>query len=42
MERIDAHVHVFAKVSAEFPRAVTELMPEEREAPVEPRPISRR
>ncbi|MBM3265423.1 MAG: amidohydrolase [candidate division Zixibacteria bacterium] len=32
--RIDAHGHVFAKVSAEFPRQVNEVMPAEHEAPV--------
>lgn len=33
--RIDAHLHVFARPSAEFPRAITPSMPAEREAPVE-------
>ena len=33
--RIDAHLHVFARPSTEFPRTVTPSMPAEREAPVE-------
>ena len=33
--RIDAHLHVFARDSAEFPREVKDSMPAEREAPVE-------
>lgn len=33
--RIDAHLHVFARASAEFPREVKASMPAEREAPVE-------
>ncbi|HCL31646.1 MAG TPA: hypothetical protein DIC52_24855 [Candidatus Latescibacteria bacterium] len=33
--RIDAHLHVFAKASAEFPREVSDHLPAEREAPVE-------
>ena len=32
---IDAHLHVFAKASAEFPREVSDHLPEQREAPVE-------
>ena len=32
---IDAHVHVFAKVSAEFPRVVSSNMPPEQEATAE-------
>jgi L-fuconolactonase len=32
---VDAHVHVFAKKSAEFPRTVSPQYPEEGEAPVE-------
>ncbi len=35
MARLDAHLHVFAKASAEFPRASTEAMPADREATVE-------
>lgn len=35
MPRIDAHVHVFAKPSAEFPREADALAPAELEAPVE-------
>jgi len=35
MPRIDAHVHVFAKASARFPREVTAECPAEREEPVE-------
>ena len=35
MSRIDAHVHVFAKASARFPREVTAECPAEREEPVE-------
>ena len=35
MSRIDAHVHVFAKASATFPREVTAECPAEREEPVE-------
>ncbi len=35
MPRIDAHVHVFAKPSAEFPRETDALAPAELEAPVE-------
>ena len=33
--RIDAHVHVFARASAEFPREVNDQLPAEREEPVE-------
>ena len=33
--RIDSHLHVFARPSAEFPREITPSMPAEREAPVE-------
>ena len=33
--RIDSHLHVFARPSAEFPREITASMPAEREAPVE-------
>ena len=33
--RIDAHVQVFARASAEFPRLFTDQMPAERAAPVE-------
>ena len=32
---IDAHVHVFAKVSREFPREVNNSAPADREATVE-------
>jgi hypothetical protein len=35
MVRIDAHVHVFAKISAEFPREASSMCPTESEAPVE-------
>ena len=35
MTRIDAHLHVFAKASREFPREVNDRMPEDREEPVE-------
>lgn len=35
MPRIDSHVHVFAKPSAEFPRETDALAPAELEAPVE-------
>ncbi len=35
MPRIDAHVHVFAKASAEFPRETSDWLPAEREEPVE-------
>lgn len=35
MVRIDAHLHVFAKESAEFPREATGLAPAEREETVE-------
>jgi len=35
MPRIDAHVHVFKKDCAEFPRESNDLAPPEREAPVE-------
>ena len=35
MPRIDAHLHVFTKVSPEFPREVTPICPAEREEPVE-------
>ena len=31
--RIDAHLHVFARASAEFPREIKTSMPAEREAP---------
>jgi L-fuconolactonase len=33
--RVDAHLHVFARASVEFPREVKPSMPPEREAPVE-------
>ena len=33
--RIDSHLHVFARPSAEFPREITASMPAERQAPVE-------
>ena len=35
MVRIDAHVHVFARASSEFPRETTAAYPAEREEPVE-------
>ena len=35
MTRIDAHLHVFTKVSPEFPRETTPVCPAEREEPVE-------
>ena len=35
MPRIDAHVHVFARASPEFPREVSDQLPAEREEPVE-------
>ena len=35
MTRIDAHLHVFAKACAEFPREVTAQCPADREEPVE-------
>jgi predicted TIM-barrel fold metal-dependent hydrolase len=35
LPRIDSHLHVFTKLSAEFPREVKELTPAEAEAPVE-------
>lgn len=35
MPRIDAHVHVFTKLSPEFPREVTPICPAEREESVE-------
>ena len=35
MMRIDAHVHVFARASAEFPRQTSAQLPAEREEPVE-------
>ena len=35
MLRLDAHLHVFAKVSAEFPRHSDQTMPADSEAPVE-------
>lgn len=35
MTRIDAHGHVFVKVSAEFPRQVSEVMPADHEEPAE-------
>ena len=35
MTMIDAHVHVFAKVSAQFPRDVDEVTPAESEATAE-------
>ena len=35
MPRIDAHVHVFAKASAEFPRETSDWLPADREEPVE-------
>ena len=35
MERVDAHVHVFDRVSPEFPRGVSDLAPVDREAKAE-------
>ena len=35
MARIDAHVHVFTRASSEFPREISEQLPEDREEPVE-------
>ena len=35
MVRIDCHLHVFAKQSAEFPREVTDVYPAEREETAE-------
>jgi predicted TIM-barrel fold metal-dependent hydrolase len=35
MSRIDAHLHVFAKVSDEFPRETSDVYPADREEPVE-------
>lgn len=35
MVRIDSHLHVFAKASAEFPRETSDLLPADREEPVE-------
>ena len=35
MPQIDAHLHVFTKVSPEFPRETTPVCPAEREEPVE-------
>ena len=35
MPRIDAHVHVFARASAEFPRQITDQLPADREEPAE-------
>ena len=35
MTHVDAHVHVFARPSSEFPRLVTDRMPADRQAPVE-------
>ena len=35
MPRIDAHLHVFTKVSPEFPRETTPVCPAEREEPAE-------
>ena len=35
MPRIDAHLHVFTKASAEFPREVSDIWPADREEPVE-------
>ncbi len=35
MPKIDAHLHVFTKVTPKFPREVTALCPAEREEPVE-------
>ena len=35
MQRIDAHLHVFTKVSPEFPREISPICPTEREEPVE-------
>ena len=35
MARIDAHLHVFARASQQFPRESTELAPAEREESVE-------
>ncbi len=33
--RIDSHVHVFARVSSEFPRQTSDHLPADREEPVE-------
>jgi predicted TIM-barrel fold metal-dependent hydrolase len=35
MVRVDAHVHVFARPSSEFPRLVSDGMPADRQEPVE-------
>ena len=35
MPRIDAHLHVFTKASAEFPREISDVWPADREEPVE-------
>lgn len=35
MPRIDSHLHVFSKASAEFPRETSDLLPADREEPVE-------
>ena len=35
MPRIDAHLHIFTKASAEFPRETSDVWPAEREEPVE-------
>lgn len=35
MKRIDSHLHVLAKASAEFPRLTDDICPAEREEPVE-------
>ena len=35
MPRIDAHLHVFTKASAEFPRETSDVWPAEREEPAE-------
>ena len=33
--KIDSHGHVFTKVSREFPREVSELIPKDHEEPIE-------
>lgn len=35
MTRIDAHLHVFTRVTPEFPRETSDLLPPDREEPVE-------
>lgn len=35
MDKVDVHVHVFTKLSAEYPREVSGLAPVEKEAPAE-------